>query len=66
MGATRADTPRTQQKTRSSTKRPTPEKVETGITNERRTAAGEDLPVESAGEGEGRQPAPLGSNGNAS
>ena len=63
---TRADSPRTQQRTRSSTKRPAPQKVETGITNERRTAAGEDLPVESAREGEGREPAPLGSNGNPS
>lgn len=63
---TRADTPPSQQRTRSSTKRPTPEKVETGITNERRSAEGENLPVESAREGQGREPAPLGSNGNAS
>jgi hypothetical protein len=35
-------------------------------TSERRSAAGEDLPVETAREGEGRQPAPLGSNGSAS
>ncbi|HEX4719805.1 MAG TPA: BON domain-containing protein [Thermoleophilaceae bacterium] len=63
---TRADTPQTQQRTRSTTKRPTPEKVETAVTNERLTAKGEDLPVEAAHEGEGREPAPLGSNGNAS
>jgi hypothetical protein len=63
---TRADSPPTQQRTRSSTKRSAPTKVETGITNERRTAEGEDLPVESAREGEGRAPAPLGSNGNPS
>jgi len=63
---TRADTPPSQQRTRSSTRRPTPQKVETGITNERRTAGGEDLPVEAAHEGQGREPAPLGSNGNAS
>jgi hypothetical protein len=41
-------------------------KVETGITNEGRTAHGEDLPVEAAHEGKGRQPAPLGSNGSES
>jgi len=35
-------------------------------TNERRSAVGEDLPVETAHEGEGRRPAPLGSNGSAS
>jgi hypothetical protein len=63
---TRADTPRAQQRTRSSTKRPAPHKVETGVTNERRSARGENLPVESAHEGEGREPAPLGSDGNAS
>jgi hypothetical protein len=60
---TRTDTPPTQRKTRSSTRRPTPRKVETGITNERRSAAGEDLPVEAAHEGQGREPAPLGSTG---
>jgi len=63
---TRADTPRTQQRTRSSTQRPTPQPVETGMTSERRSAQGEDLPVEAAREGEGREPAPLGTNGNAS
>jgi len=41
-------------------------KVEHRETNERRSAVGEDLPVETAREGEGRQPAPLGSNGSAS
>ncbi|MFL5887750.1 MAG: BON domain-containing protein [Solirubrobacteraceae bacterium] len=63
---TRADTPRTQQRTRSSTRRPTPEKVETAVTSERRTTQGEDLPVEAAREGEGRQPAPLGTDGTTS
>jgi hypothetical protein len=43
-----------------------PRKVETRVTNERRSAVGEDLPVEAAHEGEGRQPAPLGSNGGGS
>lgn len=38
-------------------------KAPRGVTNEGRTAQGEDLPVEVASEGEGRQPAPLGSNG---
>jgi BON domain len=60
---TRSDTPPSQRKTRSTTRRPTPPKVETGITNERRSAVGEDLPVEAAHEGEGREPAPLGSKG---
>ena len=63
---TRTDTPPSQRKTRSSTRRPTPQKMETGVTNERRTARGEDLPVESAHEGEGREPAPLGSTETAS
>jgi BON domain len=43
-----------------------PRKVETGITSERRTSHGEDLPVEVAEHGEGRQPAPLGSSGGES
>jgi hypothetical protein len=60
---TRTDTPASQRKTRSSTRRPTPTPVERGVTNEGRTAHGEELPVELAEEGEGRQPAPLGSNG---
>lgn len=60
---TRTDTPPTQRRTRSSTKRPTPEKVPTGVTNERRTTSGEPLPEELAREGEGRQPSPLGGGG---
>jgi hypothetical protein len=65
---TRADTPRTQQKTRSSTRRPkpTPKNLHERATNEGRTAVGEDLPVEAAHEGEGRKPAPLGANGSGS
>jgi hypothetical protein len=61
--ATRTDTPASQRKTRSSTRRPTPEKTDQrGVTGERRSAGGEDLPVEAAHEGEGRKPAPLGAN----
>jgi hypothetical protein len=63
---TRSDTPPSQRKTRSSTSRPTPEKVETGVTNERKSIHGEDRPVELANQGEGRQPAPLGSTGSES
>jgi len=63
---TRTDTPPTQRKTRSTTRQPTARKVETRVTNERRSVAGEDLPIETANEGEGRQPAPLGSNGGGS
>ena len=63
---TRTDTPASQRRTRSSTRRPTPGKVETRQTRERRSAFGEDLPVEAAHEGEGRKPAPLGSNGSGS
>src|SRR5215208_2412648 len=59
---TRTDTPPSQRKTRSSTRRPSERKVETRVTRERRSAVGEDLPVEAAHEGEGRQPAPFGSN----
>ena len=62
---TRSDTPPSQRKTRSTTRRPTARKVETGVTNEGRTSAGEDLPVEAAHEGHGREPAPLGSNGSS-
>jgi hypothetical protein len=58
---TRADTPASQRRTRSTTRQPTARKVETGVTSERRTTAGEELPVQAAREGEGRQPAPLGS-----
>jgi hypothetical protein len=63
---TRTDTPPSQRKTRSSTRRPSERKVETRVTRERRSAVGEDLPVEAAHEGEGRQPAPFGSNGSES
>jgi hypothetical protein len=63
---TRTDTPASQRKTRSTTAQPTARKVETRVTRERRSAVGEDLPVEAAHEGEGRQPAPLGSNGSSS
>jgi hypothetical protein len=63
---TRTDTPASQRKTRSSTRKPTARKVETRVTRERRSAVGEELPVEAAHEGEGRQPAPLGSNGSGS
>jgi hypothetical protein len=59
---TRADAPASQRKTRSTTQQPTARKVETGITNERRTAEGEPLPTEQARDGEGREPAPLGSS----
>jgi hypothetical protein len=41
---------------------PPPRKVETRVTNEGRSAIGEDLPVEAAHEHEGRQPAPFGSH----
>jgi hypothetical protein len=44
----------------------TQRRVQTRTTNERRSAVGEDLPVEAAREGEGRRPAPLGSNGSGS
>jgi hypothetical protein len=63
---TRTDTPPTQRRTRSSTKRPTPRKVTTGITNERRTTRGEPLPEEVAREGEGRPPSPLGTGSGGS
>ncbi|HYZ29117.1 MAG TPA: BON domain-containing protein [Thermoleophilaceae bacterium] len=63
---TRTDTPPAQRRTRSTTRRPAVETVETGQTNERRSAVGEDLPVEAAHEGEGRKPAPLGTNEDSS
>jgi hypothetical protein len=63
---TRTDTPPAQRRTRSTTRKPAVETVETGQTNERRSAVGEDLPVEAAREGEGRKPAPLGANGDGS
>jgi BON domain len=43
-----------------------PRTVQTGVTNERRTTGGEDRPLEVAEHGEGRKPAPLGTNGTAS
>jgi hypothetical protein len=43
-----------------------PKPSATGVTNEGVTAHGEPSPVEAAREGEGRQPAPLGSNGSSS
>jgi hypothetical protein len=65
---TRSDTPPSQRRTRSSTKRPTARKVSTGVTNERRSIQGEPLPEELARQGAGRKPAPLGSkdSGNGS
>ena len=63
---TRTDTPPSQRKTRSTTRQPEVREVETGQTDERRSAVGEDLPVETAHEGEGRKPAPLGTNGDGS
>ena len=59
----RTDTPPSQRKSNRTTQDPTAQKVETGVTNERRTTHGEALPTELAREGEGRQPAPLGSSG---
>src|SRR5215208_1416660 len=59
----RTDTPPSQRKTQRTTQDPAAQKVETGVTNERRTTHGEPLPTELAREGEGRQPAPLGANG---
>ena len=46
--------------------KPSERKVHQRVTNEGRTAIGEDLPIEAAHEGKGRQPAPLGSNGSGS
>jgi hypothetical protein len=64
---TRPDAPGSQPRKAGTSRRPAGQrKVERRETNERRSAAGEDLPVETAHEGEGRQPAPLGSNGSAS
>jgi hypothetical protein len=66
---TRSDTPPSQRKTRRTASRSAgsqQRRVQTRQTNERRSAVGEDLPVETAHEGEGRRPAPLGSNGSGS
>jgi hypothetical protein len=60
---TRADAPGRQRRTAGTTRRSAERKVESRVTNEGRTAHGEDLPVEAAHEREGRKPAPLGSNG---
>jgi hypothetical protein len=64
---TRADTPKRQQRTRSSTKRPAPRQRAGGRVSDDRTDAivpeAEPSPAEHASEGEGRTPAPLGSTG---
>src|SRR3954447_14909875 len=59
----RTHTPPRQRKTQGTTQDPAAQKEETGVGSERRTAHGEALPRERAREGEGRQPAPLGANG---
>jgi hypothetical protein len=64
---TRPDAPGSQRRKAGTTRRPAGErKVQSRETNEGRTAAGEDLPVEAAHEREGRKPAPLGANGASS
>ncbi|MBV9165300.1 MAG: BON domain-containing protein [Solirubrobacterales bacterium] len=64
---TRADTPRRQQRTRSSTRRPAPRRRAAGPVSEDRGEAAapqaEPSPAEHASAGEGRTPAPLGSSG---
>lgn len=60
---TRTDTPASQRKTRRSPARPNTQKVHQTVTNEGVTARGEKGPETLAQEGEGRQPAPLGSSG---
>lgn len=64
---TRADTPRRQQRTRSSTRRPAPRRRAAGRVSDDRTDAiapqAEPSPAEHASEGEGRTPAPLGASG---
>jgi hypothetical protein len=61
---TRADTPRRQQRTRSSTRRPAPRRRAAGRVSDDRTDAitpeAEASPAQHANEGEGRTPAPLG------
>lgn len=63
----RADTPRRQQRTRSSTRRPTPARRTGGKVTDDRTDAiapdAEPSPAEHAEQREGRTPAPLGSTG---
>jgi hypothetical protein len=61
---TRADTPKRQQRTRSSTRRPAPKRRTVGRVSDDRTDAitpqAEASPAEHADKGEGRTPAPLG------
>jgi hypothetical protein len=61
---TRTDTPKRQQRTRSSTPRPTPKRRATSRVSDDRTDAiapqAEASPAEHAGKGEGRTPAPFG------
>ena len=63
---TRADTPKRQQRTRSSTRRPAPRQREGGRVSDDRTDAlspqAEPSPAEHASKGEGRSPAPMGSS----
>lgn len=63
---TRADTPKRQQRTRSSTKRPAPRRRAGGRVSDDRTDAivpqAEASPAQHASEGEGRTPAPLGAS----
>jgi hypothetical protein len=63
---TRADTPKRQQRTRSSTRRATPRRGGGRITDDRTDAIvsrDEASPAEHAEQGEGRSPAPFGSTG---
>jgi hypothetical protein len=64
---TRSDTPKRQQRTRSSTRRPAPRRREAGRVSDDRTDAltpqAEPSPAEHAATGEGRSPAPLGATG---
>jgi hypothetical protein len=63
---TRADAPKRQQRTRSSTRRPTPRRTHGRVTDDRSEALapqGEPSPAESASERRGRTPAPLGATG---
>jgi hypothetical protein len=63
---TRADTPKRQQRTRSSTRRPAPRKAAGRVTDDQTEAVSSDAepsPAERPLTGEGRSPAPLGTNG---
>lgn len=65
---TRAGTPKRQQRTRSSTRRPTPRRVGGRVTDDRTGALSpnaEPSPAEHAAAGQGRSPAPLGSSRDA-